>query len=312
MVGKDQYHPLQDWSARVFPHTPGRPVSGRQLAQLGTEIVSVKIQSLVWEHYPTGGGELLTALACADHAHDDGTSIRPAVAYTARKTRQSERAVQMQLSAMRRRGWLLTVRNAGGGRGRATEYRINPLWITNPAEFAPFSKMDKRVQPETEKGAIYDTKGCKAFAPQPPRTIIEPTTTHETGNEHGVVVGHDELKWPSILGGAVQASAMQILQDCPPADRQNVLDEISGLADRNAVRHPIGLLRKLVDRAQHGQFIPAAALEYQRKLESQANAAQSRLAEEQHRQKHSTPQAREVGLAQLAVLRQKFSKKPRS
>lgn len=260
--------------------------------------------SLVWEHYPTGGGELLTALAYADHAHDDGTSIRPSVAYIARKTRQSERAIQMHLAAMRRTTWLLTVRYAGGGRGRATEYRVNPLWITNPAEFAPFSEV-QRVQPETEKGAIYDAKGCKAFAPQPPRTIIEPTTTRDTGNEHGVV-GHDEFKWPSVLGGAVQASAMQILQDCPLAERQHVLDEIAGLADRGAVRHPIGLLSKLVERAQHGQFVPAAALEYQRKLESQAKAAQARLTEEQHGQQHSTPQAREVGRAQLAVLRQKF------
>lgn len=99
---------------------------------------------------------------------------------------------------------------------------------------------------------------------------------------------------------------MQILQDCPLADRQQVLDEIAGLADRGVIRHPIGLLRKLVDRAQHGQFVPAAALEYQRKLESQAKATQARLTEEQHRQQHSTPQAREVGRAQLAVMRQKF------
>lgn len=261
--------------------------------------------SLVWEHYPTGGGELLTALAYADHAHDDGTSIRPSVAYIARKTRQSERTIQMHLSAMRRTGWLLTVRNAGGGRGRATEYRVNPAWITNPAEFAPFSE-GERVQPKTEKGAIYDTKGCKAFAPQPPRTIIEPTTTRVTGAEHEVV-GHDELKWPSVLGGAVQASAVQILQDCPHADRQQVLHEIAGLADRGAVRHPIGLLRKLVDRSKYGQFVPAAALEYQRKLESQAKAAQARLTEELHRQQQSTPQAQEKARACAAALRQQFS-----
>lgn len=26
--------------------------------------------SMVWEHYPAGGGDLLMALACADHAHE--------------------------------------------------------------------------------------------------------------------------------------------------------------------------------------------------------------------------------------------------
>lgn len=88
--------------------------------------MSVKIMSLVWEHYPAGGGELLTALAYADHAHDDGTGIRPSVVYVARKTRQSERTVQRYLAQMREIGWLLTVRNSNGGRGYATEYRINP------------------------------------------------------------------------------------------------------------------------------------------------------------------------------------------
>lgn len=133
------------------------------------------------------------------------------------------------------------------------------------------------MQSEPEKGAIYDTKGCKAFAPQPPRTIIEPTTTRGTGTEREVV-GHDELKWPTLLGGTAHHSAVHILQDCPLADRQQVLHEIAGLADRGKVRSPIGLLRALVDRAKHGQFVPAAGLEYQRKLESQAKAAQLRSA----------------------------------
>ncbi len=100
---------------------------------------------------------------------------------------------------------------------------------------------------------------------------------------------------------------MQILQDCPHADRQQVLHEIAGLADRGAIRHPIGLLRKLVDRAKHGQFVPAAALEYQRKLASHSRAAQSRIEERRRCQQQSTPQAREVALTGLTVLRQQLS-----
>lgn len=157
--------------------------------------MSIKIMSLVWEHYPTGGGELLTALAYADHAHDDGTSIRPSIAYMARKTRQSERTIQMHLVAMRRAEWMLTVRHAAGGRGRATEYRINPAWIANPAEFAPFIDLLKRVQERAKRGAIDGTKGRKAFSPQSPRTINEPTTTGVTGTE-GDVGGSEKLKWP--------------------------------------------------------------------------------------------------------------------
>lgn len=262
--------------------------------------------SLVWEYYPTGGGELLTALAYADHAHDDGTGIRPSVSYMARKTRQSERTIQMHLSTMRRTGWLLTVRNATGGRGRATEYRVNPAWIANPAEFAPFSEPHQRVQSDAVKGAIGGAKGCKAFAPQPSRTVNEPTTTGDTAMERGVV-GHEILTWPDILGGGVHESASQILKDCPLTDRQNVLYEIAGLADRGDVRHPIGLLRRLVERARQGQFVPAAALDYQRKLESQALAREMRIAEERLRQEQSTPHVREVARAHLALIRKQLN-----
>lgn len=128
-----------------------------------------------------------------------------------------------------------------------------------------------------------------------------------TGRE---VVGHAELKWPSLLDGSVRPSAEQVLQDCPVAERQNVLDEIAGLADRGAVRHPLGLLRKLVERAKQGQFVPAAALDYRRKLESQAIAVQTRIAEELRRQEQSTPQAREAALAHLALLRQQLGDRP--
>lgn len=262
--------------------------------------------SLVWEHYPTGGGELLSALAYADHAHDDGTGIRPSVAYMAKKTRQSERTIQMHLSAMKQMGWLLTVRYATGGAGRVTEYRVNPAWISNPAEFSPFSGAPKRVQPGAEKGAIDSKKGGKAFAPQPPRTISEPTTTREQGNDY-YPVGFDELKWPSLLADAAYASAVKVLQDCPRADRQNVLDEIGGLANRNEVRRPIGLLRKLVQRAKQGLFIPAAALDYQRVRESQAIAAQTRIEVEQQRKQQPPPTTREVTQARLAHLHRQLT-----
>lgn len=101
--------------------------------------MSIKISSLVWEHYPAGGSELLTALAYADYAHDNGTNIRPSVAYIAKKTRQSKRSVRRYLAQMRKSGWLFTVRHGNGGRGFTTEYRVNPLWITNPANLSPFA-----------------------------------------------------------------------------------------------------------------------------------------------------------------------------
>ncbi|WP_139319699.1 helix-turn-helix domain-containing protein [Stenotrophomonas sp. TD3] len=128
---------------------------------------------MVFERYPCGGGELLLALALADHAHDDGTHIFPSVAKLAVKSRQSERSVQYQLRKMERIGWLEVVCE-GGGRlkgyksgGRPREYRISPYWIEGGALAVGG---DAGEQPEDSKGANsapfakgakQSRKGCK-------------------------------------------------------------------------------------------------------------------------------------------------------
>ncbi|WP_150663072.1 hypothetical protein [Pandoraea commovens] len=174
--------------------------------------MSAKVMGMVFERYPTGGGEMLLALKLADNAHDDGTRIFPSVATMATRTRQSERAVQYQLRRMQKSGWLVLVRQAVGGRGQSgmpAEYRINEAWI-NGAELAPISDDDsedgkgadsapnqseKRVQDEAEKGATGgvkgandDVKGCKAFAPEP---SVEPSV-----NRKGTVSGARGTRLP--------------------------------------------------------------------------------------------------------------------
>ncbi|MDF3837130.1 helix-turn-helix domain-containing protein [Cupriavidus basilensis] len=137
--------------------------------------MSGKVSGLVFEFYPVGGGEMLTALCLADHADHDGTSIFPAVETVAKLTRQSERTVQYHLRSMQESGWLLLVGNAKGGRKKSREYRINPLWIETGklpekgANSAPFfNPVDGAENGATaiapfdpEKGATSDTKGCK-------------------------------------------------------------------------------------------------------------------------------------------------------
>lgn len=144
--------------------------------------MSVDVMSAVFKRYPNGGGEMILALALADHAHDDGTKVFPFVKSLAEKTRQSVRAVQYQLRRMEEAGWLILVNAGNGGRGQPSEYRINPDWLKG-ADFAQL----KRVQNEAEKGATDDIKGangdikgCKAFAPaynhqEPSLTVIEPS-----------------------------------------------------------------------------------------------------------------------------------------
>lgn len=208
--------------------------------------MSIRLMTLVWAHYPAGGGELLLALALADHGHDEGTRIFPGVERLAGKTRQSERAVQYQLRAMKATTWLLPVRYSGGGRGRATEYKVNPEWIKNPANFAPFRNGEKR----NKKGANNGEKGCKAFAPQPSEPLQPP-------RRRG---GGDGLTYPSSLSAAEEKRARVLVAEICLGEHQPVLDEWAEMIARGEIRKSkLGALRALLDAANEGTFTARAA-----------------------------------------------------
>ena len=139
--------------------------------------MSIKIMSAVFDRYPNGGGEMLLALALADHASDDGTRVYPSVANLAEKTRQSERSVQYQLRRMEESGWLILVGAGNGGRSMSREYRISPEWIKG-AEIAPIQKGAN----DDKKGATDDAKGCN---PRQERVqpIAPANNRHRTVNE---------------------------------------------------------------------------------------------------------------------------------
>lgn len=170
--------------------------------------MSVKVMNAVFERYPEGGGEMILALALADHSHDDGTHIYPSVDKLAAKTRQSPRAVQYQLRRMQQSGWLILVSESKGGRGNTREYRINSDWI-NGAELAPISSGSKGAKNAPNgkganddvkgatgdiKGANHSTKGCKAFAPESSGTLIEPSENHQPARRAPRVALHGELR----------------------------------------------------------------------------------------------------------------------
>jgi hypothetical protein len=99
--------------------------------------MSVLLMSMVFERYPCGEGrmarqgEMMLALALADKADDDGTLLRHrSVVDLARKTRQSERGVRLQLQHMVAIGWLQVVEASDGGRGKVSLYRISPPWVS--------------------------------------------------------------------------------------------------------------------------------------------------------------------------------------
>ncbi|SEI28020.1 helix-turn-helix domain-containing protein [Paraburkholderia hospita] len=166
---------------------------------------------MVFDRYPTGGGEMILALKLADHAHDDGTHIFPGIASLAEKTRQSERAVQYQLRSMEKSGWLILVGQGKGGRGKSREYRISPAWI-NGADLAPIVDNEKgeEIAPidGDAKGANVDTKGCNpehervqnaalkgaiAVAPESSVTVKEPSGNRQPARRASRIALHDEL-----------------------------------------------------------------------------------------------------------------------
>lgn len=139
--------------------------------------MSVRVMTAVFDRYPNGGGEMLTALALADHASDDGTRVFPGIKALAEKTRQSERTIQYQLRRMEESGWLILVSAGNGGRSMTSEYRISLDWIKG-ADIAPIQKGAS----DDIKGATGDTKGCKPEQKRVQR-VAPANNHHRTINE---------------------------------------------------------------------------------------------------------------------------------
>lgn len=186
--------------------------------------MSVKVMTAVFERYPVGGGEMILALALADHANDDGTRVFPSIESLMAKTRQARRTVQYQLRRMEESGWLILVNSGNGGRNQHREYRINLDWINggelpepenkgannapideeeNGANSAPLNNGEKGASDDT-KGANDDIKGCN---PQQERvqqgapaynhhiTTIEPSNNHQRARASRAVLDIELPHW---------------------------------------------------------------------------------------------------------------------
>lgn len=129
----------------------------------------------VFERYPAGGGEMLLALALADVARDDGRlMINDSVPELARKTRQTERGVRLQLARMRAMGWLRVVAASDGGRGRVSRYAIDQGWI-NGGELQAHPAPDGDENPEPRSGfAPPETLNAATQNPEPRSGVYRP------------------------------------------------------------------------------------------------------------------------------------------
>lgn len=183
----------------------------------------------VFDRYPNGGGEMILALALADHASDDGCNIFPSIKTLAEKTRQSERTVQYQLRRMEETGWLVRVSAGNGGRSQSTEYRIAPAWIKG----ADFASLEKKGANDGEKGATDDTKGCN-----PRQETVQPVAPannrHRTINEPSLF-GADAPKPKTIRATSmpIEFTPDQTAVDLASKLGVNLDDEIAAFADHH-------------------------------------------------------------------------------
>jgi hypothetical protein len=116
--------------------------------------MSIEVTTMVWNRLNVNGGELLLALAIADFSNKHGEGIWPSVKTLGQMSRQGERTVRRQLAYFREVKWLEVVELGGlaGGRGKTTQYRINPAWIKG-AELAGF--------PDSVEANYADVKAAK-------------------------------------------------------------------------------------------------------------------------------------------------------
>ena len=123
------------------------------------------------------GDDALFGLSLADHAHHDGSGVRPSVALTAWKTGHDRRTVQRKIAAWLDRGWLEVT--APAGRRQPIEYRINlaniprkpPLERRHHAAPQPAAGAALDVAPKSGSGAAWETfRGGTGAAPDAAQT----------------------------------------------------------------------------------------------------------------------------------------------
>jgi len=162
--------------------------------------MSVKIMSQVWE-LDIDHSEMIVLLAMADHADDDGQNCYPSNAYLAWKTGYSDRQVRRVLRTLESIGIITRVAHEEGGRGLATEYRLNPEKGDKKSAFMA----DKRRTSTTQKGDILSEKADmgvqKGGHSYVPPTISNHQLNIKEPSEDGAATTFDYPEWFQPLVG---------------------------------------------------------------------------------------------------------------
>lgn len=87
--------------------------------------MSIRVMSVVWDRYPAGGSKLLTMLALADWADDEGERIYPSMETLAAKCRMSERQIRRIVGELVNEDYLILQQKSVGGTGKTNRYKVN-------------------------------------------------------------------------------------------------------------------------------------------------------------------------------------------
>lgn len=134
--------------------------------------MSIYVTTLVWKFSQSAGSTLLTALAIADFADDDGMAY-PGVKTLAAKARSSERTTQYALGELRELGELQI--DVGTGPRGCNTYRIQVHALRARAGGNGGSANSAGVQNTTEGGAT----GCTQTVIDTPKKKNPPTPQAE-------------------------------------------------------------------------------------------------------------------------------------
>jgi len=112
---------------------------------------------LVWNRFPGKGGELLTMLALADWAGDDGGRIYPSIEILAAKIRHSERQTRRLLRSLEGNNWIKPVTEKTGGRGKTTHYQMNLETLTKCPKLLNKTRTPATINPDIAMSQKADT-----------------------------------------------------------------------------------------------------------------------------------------------------------
>ncbi len=164
--------------------------------------MSIKVMTYVWEHSHHKGSELLTLLAIADCAHDDGTQAYPSIAHLAKKTRLTERNVQLILKKLEASEELAIARNMGANGTNLFTVNLSPSRAGGVKSFRGGEKSSKKgvkssalLQPQISPKPSLDPseEEPSKIPPIPPR-----------GNRR-------TAKGTTVKSAAIQTDADQVL-----------------------------------------------------------------------------------------------------